>query len=249
LTVDGSGVALLTLERPEAANARNQAMREELLDHYAWISSQDDVRVLVLTGAGDRAFCAGMDMKESARPETPAERRERLLAGRDIEVLAALPIPTIAAINGFALGGGAEMALACDIRVMADEATLGLPEVTHGLVPGGGGTQRLPRLVGTSRALAMILLSESLTGPQAADVGIAVASVPRAIVREHAVRLAHLIASRPGRAVRRAKELVRASLDTPLSVGLEREFDALLALMEERDQAGPAPDSPSVPTS
>jgi enoyl-CoA hydratase/carnithine racemase len=245
--VDDNGVALLILNRPEAANARNQAMREELLQHYAWIADQDDVRVLVLTGAGDRAFCAGMDMKESARPETPADRRERLLAGRDIDVLAALPIPTIAAINGFALGGGAEMALACDIRVMSDEASLGLPELKHGLVPGGGGTQRLPRLIGTSRALAMILLSESVTGPQAVEAGLAVASVPRADLRTHALHLATLIASRPAEAVRRAKELVRTSLDTPLAVGLEREFEALLTLLESRDGAGRDPETARVP--
>jgi methylglutaconyl-CoA hydratase len=151
LTLAGS-VATVTLERPDAANARNQTMRRELSRIWDHLGSRSDVSVVILTGSGERFFCAGMDMKEAGEPESPAQRRDRLKSSRDIEQLASLPQPTIAAINGYALGGGFEMALACDIRVIAEHAQVGLTELVHGLVPGGGGTQRLPRLVGPARA-------------------------------------------------------------------------------------------------
>jgi len=209
-------------------------MRTELLDHYAWMTSNPDVRVVVLTGDGDRAFCAGMDMKESSLPESASERRSRLSSSRDIEALARLPMPTIAAINGFALGGGAEMALACDIRVMADEAQIGLTEVQFGLVPGGGGTQRLPRLVGASQALSMIYLGERYDGRSAVAMGLAHSSVPLSSLTATTEALARRIAQQPSEALRTAKALVLASMEMPLADGLQLEFDALLRLLEAR---------------
>ena len=124
LSVAGDGVATVTLDRPEAANARNQQMRDELKAIWSGIADDAAIRAVVLTGAGDRFFCAGMDLKEAGVPETPAERRDRLRSSRDIEQLAALPQPTIAAVNGAALGGGCEMALACDIRLIAHTARI-----------------------------------------------------------------------------------------------------------------------------
>jgi len=231
LTIDDGGVAWVTLHRPEAANARNQRMRDELRDIYAYLRQQDRVRAVVLTGAGDRFFCAGMDLKESAAAERILERRERLRRSRDIELLAALPMPTIAAVNGYALGGGCEMALACDLRVVAEEAQIGLPELTHGLVPGGGGTQRLPRLIGQARTLELLFLGRRLTGREAAGIGLASMCVTRAELLPAVTELAQRIAALPPVAVRYAKELVRRSLETPLQAGLDLELDALLALL------------------
>ena len=232
LDVDAQGVATLTLNRPDAGNSRNQQMRQELGRIYDFVTDEVSVRVLVLTGTGGRAFCAGMDLKEAGGSEAPEARRERLQTSRDIEQLAGLPKPTIAAVNGYALGGGCEMALACDLRVMADEARMALPELTHGLVPGGGATQRLPRLVGTARAFEMIYLGTPMYGPQAVARGLATASVPLEDLMTYVREVAGRIAALPPAAVRAAKELIQRSHDTPLQSGLDHELEALLELLE-----------------
>lgn len=227
-------VAWVTLDRPEAANARNQQMRDELRVIWTTIATDDDIAVVVLTGAGDRYFCAGMDLKEAGKLETPAERRDRLRAARDIELLARLPQPTIAAVNGFALGGGLEMALACDLRVVADDAQLGLTELDHGLVPGGGGTQRLPRLIGYARAAELLYLGRRLTGRQALEWGLVNRCVPGDELRETTEALATEVAAKPIRALRYAKELLRKSQNLPVDAGVDAELDSLLTLLADR---------------
>ena len=228
------GVAWVTLDRPDAANARNQQMRDELARVYDFVASSEDVAVLVLTGSGDQFFCAGMDLKESVSGEIPEQRRARMKSSRDIDTLASLPVPTIAAINGYALGGGLEMALACDLRIIANEAQVGLPELTHGLVPGGGGTQRLPRLIGTSRTLELIYLGSRIDGSRAVDLGIANRSVPRAELRSETHAIATAIAAQPRVATRVAKQLVLASNQSSLADGLVLELDALIDLLDTR---------------
>jgi methylglutaconyl-CoA hydratase len=238
---DADGVLWITLQRPQAANSRNQTMRNELARIYRSIAADSSVRVVVLTGAGDRFFCAGMDLKEAAEPEAINDRRDRMHSSRDIEMLAALPMPTIAAINGYALGGGCEMALACDIRVMADSSKIGLTEVVHGLVPGGGGTQRLPKLVGVSRAFSMIYLAEQVSGTRAAEIGLAHASVPSEHLMETVGLMAKEIAGRSPRAMKAAKKLLLRSMEVPVSAGVDLELDTLIFLLEaqaqERDDA------------
>ena len=229
-----NGVATVTLARPDAANARNQQMRDELKALWTGIADDADIRAVVLTGAGDRFFCAGMDLKEAGAVETPAERRDRLRASRDIEQLAALPQPVVAAVNGFALGGGCEMALACDLRIIAESAQIGLTELTHGLVPGGGGTQRLPRLVGPAVAAELLLLGRRLSGPEALEAGLVNRCVPFESLAEAAAEMAAAIAELPPRAVRYAKELLRKSQELPLAAGVDVELDALLTLLAER---------------
>jgi len=233
LAVDGP-VAVVTLRRPEAANARNQAMRSELERLWHHLAGRDDVNAVILTGAGDRFFCAGMDLKEAGAEESPADRRDRLRSSRDIEQLAALPQPTVAAVNGYALGGGLEMALACDLRIVATHAQIGLTELAHGLVPGGGGTQRLPRLIGTARAAEMLYLGLRLDGPAALAWGLANRCVPAGELMECARELAGQVAAQPRRALVYAKELLRQAQEGPLSQGVERELDALLTLLAER---------------
>jgi enoyl-CoA hydratase/carnithine racemase len=235
--LDDNGVAWLTLARPEAGNSRNQRMRDELGRVYAAVSRSTVVKVLVLTGEGERFFCVGMDLKEASSGETSEQRRARLLATRDIDLLAALPVPTIAAVNGYALGGGLEMALACDLRVAVEDAEVGLPELTHGLVPGGGGTQRLPRLIGVSATLELLYLADRISGLRAAEVGLVNLAVPRSELISRTAELAARIAAQPVAAVRAAKELVRLSAEVPLSAGLGREIETLLALLDARDSA------------
>ena len=228
------GVATVTLERADAANARNQQMRNELKALWTGIAADDEIAVVVLTAAGDRFFCAGMDLKEAGAPETPAQRRDRLRSSRDIDQLAALPQPTIAAINGYALGGGLEMALACDLRIAAENAQLGLTELVHGLVPGGGGTQRLPRLVGSARAAEMLYLGLRLDAARSQEWGLVNRVVPFDDLASTAAEMAAAVAANSNRALRYAKELLRVSQDVPVAVGAQLELDSLLTLMADR---------------
>ena len=235
--LDDRGVLTITLARPEAANSRNQAMRRELAEVYTAAATDDAVRVVVLTGQGNRHFCAGMDLKEAGQPETPVERRERLRGARDIEQLARLPRPTIAAINGYALGGGFEMALACDMRVMATDAKVGLTEVRHGLMPGGGGTQRLPRLIGAAKAAELLYLGKVLDGPAAEQLGLVNAAVPAADLHDRVSTLAGALAEQSPTALRAIKESLLASAELPLSAGIDKELDGLLFLIQEQQAA------------
>ena len=204
------GVATVTLERADAANARNQQMRNELKALWTGIAADDEIAVVVLTAAGDRFFCASMDQ------------------------LAALPQPTIAAINGYALGGGLEMALACDLRIAAENAQLGLTELVHGLVPGGGGTQRLPRLVGSARAAEMLYLGLRLDAARSQEWGLVNRVVPFDDLASTAAEMAAAVAANSNRALRYAKELLRVSQDVPVAVGAQLELDSLLTLMADR---------------
>jgi len=237
LVID-EAVATVTLRRPDAANARNQAMRVELGRIWDHVGNRTDVSVVILTGSGERFFCAGMDLKEAGELESPAQRRDRLKASRDIEQLAAIPQPTIAAINGYAFGGGFEMALACDIRVISEHAQVGLTELVHGLVPGGGGTQRLPRLIGLARAAEMLYLGLRLPGPEAVIWGVANQCVPAAELVSTTKELAAAIAAQPRRALVYAKELLRMSSEVAQAPGIERELEVLLTLLADRQQSG-----------
>jgi len=165
------GVALLVLNRPEALNALSFAMLAEIgsaIDEAAtW-----DVSALVVTGAGEKAFCAGADIPELQGRDIVAQRRGAELGQRTFAKLERLPFPSVAAINGFAFGGGLELALACTFRVATARAKLGLPEIKLGLIPGYGGTQRLPRLIGEARALELIMLARTVSGTEAAAMGL-----------------------------------------------------------------------------
>lgn len=170
--LDDRGVLTITLARPDAANSRNQSMRRELAATWTTAAVDEAVRVVVLTGKGDRHFCAGMDLKEAGQPETPVQRRERLRGARDIEQLARLPRPTIAAINGYALGGGFEIALACHLVVADRTATFGLPEVRVGLIAAAGGLVRLPRALPEKLANELILTGRRATAEELAAHGV-----------------------------------------------------------------------------
>lgn len=228
-------VGWLELDRPSAGNARNQQMREELLAVYDAVASDDHVHVLVLTGVGEKFFCAGMDLNEANGSETPLQRRQRLISGRDIEALAALPVPTIAAINGYALGGGLEMALACDLRVASRDASLGLPEVTRGLMPGGGATQRLPGLVGPGTAYELLYLGTRIDGARALDVGLVNRCVPADELVAAARSLAEQVAGHPAAPLRMIKQSVLDGLEGPAASARAAELDRLLTLLAERE--------------
>lgn len=234
-------ILTVALNRPAAAHARNQMMRDELASLWTTVARDRSIRAVIVTATGDRYFCAGMDLKEAVQDEDPIARRDRMQRSRDIEQLAALPQPTIAAINGFALGGGLEIALACDIRIAATGADLGLPEITRGLVPGGGGTQRLPRLVGYSRAFELVVAGRRICAEEACRWGIVDRVVAPADLSLAALELARSFAKNAEPAVRYAKSLLRASLEVPIHVGVQAELDSLLTLLagSAADQRSP----------
>ena len=212
------GVALVQLDRPKA-NALSVALLEELAE-IARALHADPPGAVVLWG-GPRIFAAGADISEFGGPEE-ARRVGRHFLGT-LDAWATIPRVTIAAVNGFALGGGCELALACDLRVAADDARFGQPEILLGIIPGGGGTQRLPRLVGPSRAKDMVLTGRQVPADEALRIGLADRVVPAADVRDAALAWAAELARGPLVAQALAKRAIDDGLDGPLAAGLELE--------------------------
>jgi enoyl-CoA hydratase len=231
-----NGIAYITLNRPEVMNARNRRMRAEIMEAMTAIRSDPDVRVVILTGAGEKSFSAGRDLKEAAQESTGvvAGRQQKLEVG-DTEMIANLTKPVIAAINGYALGGGCEMALACDIRIAVEDAKLGLTEVSRGMIPGSGGTQRLSRVVGLGKALELILTGGVIDAHEAHRIGLVSRVVPRDQLMSTAEQYAEAIATKAPLAVVFAKEAVRKGFDMSLEDGLRLETDlsALLRTTED----------------
>ena len=218
-----SNLATITIERPDALNALNQELILELAFALEMAEADLDVRALIITGVG-RAFVAGADIANLQQLGDGFSGREASLAGQDLmNTLAALPFPTIAAINGFALGGGLELALAADLRVASSTAKLGLPEVQLGLIPGYGGTQRLPRLIGLGRALDLILTGRHVPADEALSLGLVNRVVEDAL--EGARELAQACLKNAPIGLGLAKEAVVRGLDVTLPQGLEIEAD------------------------
>ncbi len=170
-------VAILTINRPDKLNALNEAVRNDMLELLGQIEGDDSVGVVVITGAGEKSFIAGADIGEFAG-RTPFDQRQAMRSPRIFDVMASFPKPVIAMINGFCLGGGCELAISCDIRIASDKARFGQPEINLGLIPGGGGTQRLARLVGTGHAMRLILTGDMIPAAEAKEIGLVEMVVP-----------------------------------------------------------------------
>jgi enoyl-CoA hydratase len=236
------GVATITLNRPDVHNAMNERMREELTACFGELSASDDARVIVVTGAGERAFSAGADIREFVAPQVPTRFRESRKRVDFRSVMDRCPQPIIAAIRGYAFGGGLELALACDLRIAGEDARLGLTEIDLAIIPGGGGTQRLPRLVGRGRALEMILSGARIDAREALRIGLVERVVPAAEVLASALELAKTLAAKAPVALRYAKEAVVKGLELPLADGLRLEHDlaTLLRTTEDRIEGAKA---------
>ncbi|MCK4431100.1 MAG: enoyl-CoA hydratase/isomerase family protein, partial [Candidatus Aminicenantes bacterium] len=206
-------IGVLTINRPQRMNAISNELTSELKKFLDEIENDDELRVLVITGAGDKAFVAGADINELVDRDALIGRRVSRQRQEIFSRIENLHVPAIAAINGYALGGGLELALACSIRVCSDKAQFGAPEVKLGIIPGDGGTQRLPRLVGLGRAMEMILTGDFIDAEEAYRIGLVNKIVPHEQLMEKAMELAKKIASRPPLAVRYAKETVNRSLE------------------------------------
>lgn len=232
------GVAILTLNRPQSMNAITQRMKEELGTVLDAVETMEEARVLVITGAGDKAFCAGSDIKERAGTEpTPAEFFFRQQAThRLFSRIERLSKPVIAAINGVAFGGGAEIALCADLRIAAETASIGLTEVNLGVIPAGGGTQRLPRLIGTARAKELIFTGARLTAAQALAIGLVNRVVPDAELAARTQKLAAQIAAKPPLAVRFAKQAIDQGAETDLQTAMAFELYAAAILFNTEDR-------------
>jgi enoyl-CoA hydratase len=210
-------VAVITLNRPKQLNALNQAVIGELDAALDELAADDAVRAIIITGSGDRAFAAGADIGELAQMESATQGR--LMAGRSHALgrkMADLPKPIIAAINGFALGGGLELALACDFRLASETAQVGLPEVTLGILPGWGGTQRLPRLIGPGMAKLLMMTGERVDAAEALRIGIVERVYPQAELLDAARQLAQKLAGLPPLSIAAIKQAVNRGLNMTL---------------------------------
>jgi len=216
-------VAYVTLNRPKVLNVYNIQMRDELYQVLGAIRDDSEVRVVVFSGAGDKAFCAGADLSEFLGAPSPVIAR-RVRFGRDLwSLFLQMPQPLIAACHGFVLGSGLEIALCCDIRIASPDARFGVPELRLGIIPAAGGTQTLPRIVGRAKALEMLLTDRWVAGEEAREIGLVNMVVPKEALMPTAVEMAEKIASLNPAAVRLAKQAVIRGLDLPLHQGLALE--------------------------
>jgi enoyl-CoA hydratase len=229
-------VGVITINRPKVMNAMTYKMRDDLVDMFARIREDDDARVVILTGAGDRAFLSGADIKELEDDATPLERRDLMLAAHRLcRAIETCGKPVIAAVNGVALGGGLELALACAFRVAADTARFGQPEITLGMIPGYGGTQRLPRLVGKGRALELLLFGKMIGAQEAHRIGLVNRVVPGPELMDSVMEMAESLVKMPPLAVRFALEAVDRGLDMPLPRALAFEADMIFQVFSTED--------------
>lgn len=230
-------LAIITFNRPEVRNALNYLAIDEALEAARKAEADEAVRVLIFTGAGDKAFISGTDIGELQQRNTLTELGERSGRRRVLaNLLETMPKPTIAAINGFAIGGGLEVAMACTLRVAADTAKFGLPEINLGIMPGNGGTQRLPRLVGKGRAMEMILTGELIDAAEAYRIGLVNQVVPLSEMMDHTKQIAGKLASKSALALKLAKDAINTGLDLSLAEGIRYEQKNFAILCGSEDK-------------
>ena len=236
LTIDvDDRLAVVTINRPEVRNALSRQVLADLRDALAELRERDDVGLVAITGAGEKAFVAGADIAQLRHYDLHTGLDAEMQ--RTFDVVEAFPKPTVAAVNGFALGGGCELAMACDIRIASENARFGLPETTLSVLPGAGGTQRLARLVGTGRAIEMILTGRFVDAAEAHAIGLITAVVPAEGLRAELRRLADQILAKGPLAVRLAKLVVRAGMDADQRTGQVVEQLAQALLYTTADKA------------
>jgi enoyl-CoA hydratase len=229
------GIALITFNRPKVMNALNAELLEEFTSALATVAADEDIRVLLLTGSGDKAFVAGADISELATYNALQAKFFSSKGQEAIGALQELPIPVIAAVNGYALGGGTEMALACDFVYASENAMFGLPEITLGIIPGFGGTQRLPRLIGANAAKEMIFTGRMVKAEEALRLGIVNRVCAADALLQEVRKTAGRIAAMGKASLRSAKQAINRGLNTDLETGCHIENDAFALCMASPD--------------
>ncbi|MFQ5910831.1 MAG: enoyl-CoA hydratase-related protein [Thermoplasmata archaeon] len=231
-------MARITIDRPDALNALNSDVLAQLKVSMEQVKADDDICVVIITGSGDKAFVAGADIKEMLG-KTPLEMRNFTILGHEVmSSIAKIERPVIAAVNGYALGGGLELALACDIRIASENAKLGVPEVKLGIFPGFGGTQRLTKIVGKGRAAELVFTGKMIGAKEAESIGLVNEVVPLEELAREVDALAQTIAKNGPIGVRLAKSAINRALETGLDEGLayERELVSLAFSTEDKEE-------------
>ncbi len=229
-------IAILTINRPDKLNALNDQVRDDMLAQLSALETDDEIRVVVITGAGEKSFVAGADIGEFAG-RSPFDQRHAMRSPRVFDVMSAFPKPVIAMINGFCLGGGCELAMSCDLRIASDKARFGQPEIKLGLIPGGGGTQRMPRMVGLGHALRLMLTGDMIGAEEAERIGLVEQVVPHDELRSTTLELAGRMAARSPLTLKIAKEAVRASQRLSIEDGILYERDLFCLAFSTEDKA------------
>jgi enoyl-CoA hydratase len=228
--------ATVTVDRPKSLNALDTRTLQELEKAAADLSQRPDIRGVIVTGAGEKAFVAGADIAEMNGMDAERARHYGALGQRVMDVISALPMPVVAAVNGFALGGGCELALACDFIYASENARFGLPEVSLGVLPGFGGTQRLRRLVGAARAKELIFTGDMIDAARAKEIGLALDVVPLPKLLSHARSALERVAKKGPLAVRSAKQAIDRGADLELADGLRIEREVFSDLFGSADR-------------
>ncbi len=236
LTEEKNGVIRLTLNRPEVMNSLNFPLLNAIGDQIEAVKPRKDVRVLIITGAGDRAFCAGADLKERATL-SPEKVRQYILTIRNLfSAIEQLNKPVIAAVNGIALGGGTELALACDIRLVSQNATMGLTETRLAIIPGAGGTQRLPRIVGRGKAKELIFTGRRIPADEALAIGLANQVCEPDALLDATLEMAAMICEAGPVALEQAKYAINHGIETDIHTGLAIESNAYWICIPTEDR-------------
>jgi enoyl-CoA hydratase len=230
------GIATITFNRPKALNAMNTETMSELMDAVSLCRNDDDIRVIILTGSGDKAFVAGADIAQMQDSE-PREALAFMELGHEtLRLLETTPKPSIAAVNGFALGGGTEISMACDMRFASEKARFGQPEILIGLIPGWGGTQRLPRLVGMGRAKELILGGGQIDATRAYEIGLVNRIYPPETLMEETIKFARKLSGLPPFQLKMAKQSINFGYDLPLDNAGRLEVECCAQCFSTEDQ-------------
>lgn len=231
-----NGVGTIILNRPERLNAINDRLRQELRSALDDMEKDQDIRAIILTGSGERAFCVGADVKEAAEEELITRRQRLKESNQLVERLESISKPVIAAINGFALGGGLEWALGCDLIIAADNSIFGFPEINIASIPGAGGTQRLPRVIGKLKAKEMLFTGDRISAQEAERIGLVNKVVPKNDLKEEAKDLAIKLAEKSPLALRQQKYLLNKGMEMPLTSALEFAHEATTVILASEDR-------------
>ncbi len=230
------GVVTITLNRPEAANSLSIKLLNELKQLLYDLKFDQNIRCIIITGAGEKIFCAGADLKERSKMNMVETRQTVALINEVIHSVETFPMPVIAAVNGMALGGGTELALACDIRVASENAKFGLTETSLGIIPGAGGTQQLPRLIGKGKAKELIFTAKKVSAAEAERIGLAEYVIPLSSLMEKANEIASQIVKNAPIALKQAKFAIDKGYDVDLTTGLAIERNAYEVTIPTKDR-------------